>query len=88
MNKPTNRDELIAFLRENPRVYCHHFNLDESGYRTYQSSNDYGINFIKGDGSPAFCPLGCNVAPQSVHYNNSGFVLTMFGVGIKYEYVT
>jgi hypothetical protein len=90
---PTDLPSLVAYLHEHPRVYCHPAFAAEQGERAFLGHDPgTGLHFRKvPSGDPMFLPVhrpfpACGKA--NVGFLTDGFVLTMFGVSIKYEYLS
>jgi hypothetical protein len=89
---PKDLDSLVSYLQEHRRIYCHHTHDVEVGERTFSHWDGRALHFFKvPSGDKSFLPIhrpNAAYGPANIGFLEDGFVLTMFGVSIKYEYLS
>lgn len=89
MDRPKNVDELIAYLKKNPRV--HYTNIVNGTYNQERIFNRVDVNgikwFIPGDVNGfAFTPVYCSFANGKFTFDKDSFSFTAFDVTGRFYY--
>lgn len=84
MTAPTDLASLVAFLKEQPRLFCEHPLPEESGERLVTHYNDGLLWYTTEQGTKGYIPLGC---ARSITYTAHGFTVTVFTKAVRYYYM-
>jgi len=81
---PTDLASLVAFLKDQPRLFCEHPLPEEAGERMVTHYDRGRLWYTKEDGSKGFIPLGC---ARNITFSAHGFTVTVFTVAVRYYYM-
>lgn len=86
--RPRNLRELIAYLAEHPRVVCSSSISGRSEPERFSEYRDGGLWFTGPDGRVSYLPVACGLtaAESGLSFRPEGFVLSKFGLSIRYLY--
>ena len=91
-SKPTNVQELVAYLAEKPFLHCGSYHAEDAGPRKFTGASPKMITFDKlaPNEGKATLPIGpCRPCPEGpdFSFDEDGFTVHIGSVGIRYAYL-